>query len=414
LRFVNDESLPLQPFVDRRKDLDGDPGLHALIVGVSHYQFLPAADASPEDIERAHGLVGLTSPARSAVNVWQWLQKRADKLTARLATCRLLLSPSPIEIEQVPQLKDFPETATFEAFRAAVDGWRQHALARPDDVTLLYFAGHGVEELRSGEQVLLLEDIAAPGPFLRNGVRTSEILAGMAPSEEERPNIARTQFYFLDSCRNTPDQFDQYVLQRVGSIWDVKGTKTIDDRACPIFFAAVPRGASYAGLDHQTLFSRALLACLKGDAGMPLDEGDVEAGWGVSVESLARSLRDRIVDLNRGAGANQSYVVNRYNGGRPVILHYLDAPPPVDITVTVAPEAAVPVTTVTVLDDWESPLLRLSTGTRDYPFRDRLAAGDYRVVATVDPAIKIYSTKRGTLKARPPRFPYRLRVGPGN
>jgi len=398
---------PLQPILDRRGELGKEPGLHALIVGVSEYRHLPAAGAAPDEIKKKFGMTRLTSPALSAVRVWRWLVHRQDKLTAKLATCRLLLCPSPAEIASCPELKDFPSGASFEAFAEAAAEWRTNAAQRATDVTFVYFAGHGVQEANTEDHVVLLEDFAAPGAALRNGVRVSEILAGMAPRDEQAA-IARTQFYFFDTCRNTPEQFEKFAMAQVGSIWNVIQTQMVDDRACPWFCAAEPRGMAYAGKDHQTLFSQALLACLEGGAGTPVDEGDLERGWAVSVASLAGGLPTHLDLLNAEAGANQAPSINRYNG-RPVI-HFLDAPPPVDVTVTVTPDDAVPVTRVAVFDEADDVKCDLGPPT-DHPYRDTLQAGDYRVVATVDPAAAVFASKRTTLKARPPHSPLQLRIG---
>jgi hypothetical protein len=402
------EMAPIQPTLDRRGELGDEPGLHALIVGVSDCRYLPMAGAPPDEIKHKFGMTRLTSPALSAVRVWRWLVNRKDKLAAKLATCRLLLRPSPAEIAASEELKKFPPGASFNEFAAATAEWRASARQRTNDITFLYFAGHGVQEANTEDHVVLLEDFAAPGAALRNGVRVSEILAGMAPRDDQ-PAIARTQLYFFDTCRNTPEQFEQLAMAQVGSIWDMPRTQMVDDRACPWFCAAEPRGTAYAGKDHQTLFSQALLACLEGGAGTPLDEWDLDRGWAVSVASLAGGLSTHLDLLNAEAGANQAPSINRYNG-RPVI-HFLDAPPPVDVTLTVTPDGAIPVTRVAVFDEADAVLRDLGPPA-DHPYRDTLKAGDYRVVARIDPGAAVYATKRTTLKARPPLSPIQLRVGP--
>ena len=174
---------PLVPFLDRRAEVGDAPGLHALIVGVSEYRYLPPVGSPAADVARKFGMTRLTSPAMSAVRIWHWLVERGDKLTAKLATCRLLLSASPTEIARFPELEQFPQGALFESFATAAEAWREDARRRADEVTLFYFAGHGVQEPNTDDVVLLLEDFSGPGAVLRNGVRASEIQSGMAPIE---------------------------------------------------------------------------------------------------------------------------------------------------------------------------------------------------------------------------------------
>ena len=81
---------------DNRLSLDGAPGLHAFITGVSDYPYLsePAA-ASRDDLSAPHfGLRKLASPALSAYRIARALRLWSPTLTVPLATIRLLLSPS--------------------------------------------------------------------------------------------------------------------------------------------------------------------------------------------------------------------------------------------------------------------------------------------------------------------------------
>jgi Caspase domain len=156
------------------------------------------------------GMSQLTSAALSAFRMAQWLERRADRLTAPLATLRLLLSPSEREVEDVePALATVAEPCIFEALRSEVADWRDDASGRSDDVTLFYFAGHGVQRVK-GDAVMLCEDFGdGVGGVLDRAISGVNLYNGMAPAPG-REGIARTQFYFIDACRIRPDAFSQY------------------------------------------------------------------------------------------------------------------------------------------------------------------------------------------------------------
>lgn len=86
---------------DNRHNLQGKPGLHALIAGVSRYRHLPGGGGPPakEDWK----LPQLTATALTAYKIYRWLIDRRDRLPKRLATVRLLLSPSDAEAQKIAE-----------------------------------------------------------------------------------------------------------------------------------------------------------------------------------------------------------------------------------------------------------------------------------------------------------------------
>src|SRR5438128_1410514 len=79
------------------------PGTHALIVGVSDYEYLPTPGILGEP--RTFGLKKLASPALSAYKIFDWLMKNHADLPKPLASARLLVSPSQAEKDAEPALK---------------------------------------------------------------------------------------------------------------------------------------------------------------------------------------------------------------------------------------------------------------------------------------------------------------------
>src|SRR4051794_1449431 len=88
---------------DQRDQLQGRPGLHALIAGASFYRHLPGGGGAPA--EKTYGLKQLSSTALTAYRVYQWILQRKDQLPVPLATVRLLLSPSQAELDAEPGMK---------------------------------------------------------------------------------------------------------------------------------------------------------------------------------------------------------------------------------------------------------------------------------------------------------------------
>ena len=70
--------------------------------------------------------------------------------------------------------------------------------------------------------MLLLEEFGnGIGCSLVNGVDVRNLFYGMAPSTT-RPNIANTQLYFIDACRNMPEIFTNFETLQPTQIFPVE------------------------------------------------------------------------------------------------------------------------------------------------------------------------------------------------
>src|SRR4029077_10191484 len=135
----NPENPPVPPLlIDNRSALKGRNGLHALIVGISHYKHLPGGDG--ETATETYNLNQLTGAARSAYKLYEWLKTRGQHLGVPLATVRLLLSPSTDESD----LAGLTVPSTWDNFADAAHEWRDDASVNDGDFTFFYFAGHGI------------------------------------------------------------------------------------------------------------------------------------------------------------------------------------------------------------------------------------------------------------------------------
>jgi len=383
---------------DAKAAIGANPGVHAFIIGVSQYPFLgggPQAAADP------WGMDQLTSAASTAHKVLEWL--KIARLTAPLATCRVLLSPSPGEAH----LAGIADPATTDNVFAEAHAWRADAASHPDNVTFFYFAGHGVQRSKE-DAVLCLQDFREPpptAPALRRAIDVATLCGGMSPSSTQ-PNIARTQFYFIDACREQPGQLAKFDEPKTTALWDMESDGQ-DDRSAPIFFASVSNHTAGAIPGVQTLFSRVLIAGLEGNAADSL--GDDDAGnpeWGVTVESLNKALQSGVDELNRDLGGDQRYTV----GGllKPARLCLLDKPPVVDVTLTVDPEAASLVSRVMITGDNQAPLVFNPPFV--HPVENKLSAGLYRVDVVCAPPAPPFTDQHRNKEARAPRASWKVKV----
>ena len=202
----------------------------------------------------------------------------------------------------------------LDNFTGAAEAWRRDAMEREDGATLFYFAGHGIQiSLRN--QALLLEGFGAGGPLGRHMIDTLSLRDGMAPFGNlenkppptlSRPNIARTQFYFVDACRTVPSRMPSLQQLSVNSVFDAETPDIADDRRAPIFYAALPKGDAQSAPEQQTLFSIALLRCLWGEAARPPNANELHKNrYYISSQSLNEGLKAPLDEVNRRLNGRQ-------------------------------------------------------------------------------------------------------------
>ena len=395
---------------DKRKALQGQPGLHALIVGVSAYPHLPEGTGK---LARDHfGLRQLSSAALTAYKISCWLQEQQNDLAAPLATCRLLLSPSPAELKAEPKLRDLVDHCTLANFLAAAIEWREDANSHPDNITFFYFAGHGLQR-ESGDQVLLMENFGdGIGGALRNAVEISNLSNGMASLGIQR-NIALTQLYFVDACSSYSKVFQKYEWMNTSTVWDVEQGIS-DDRRAPTFYAALPGHRAYGIKGDQTIFSKALLQCLDGGAS-DLNEQDDQ--WYISANSLNNALDHYIRELNQTTGAEQNY--RAIGLGTDVVIRRLNQTPSVNFVLEVEPLDALQVTKVEVeyldgdLKDAAGNPFTLPVPLTPHPYKRELPGGHYRISAKIIPVDQRFvDFPRKTFTLKPTNPKWTVKVSP--
>jgi hypothetical protein len=392
--------------IDERARLQGQPGFHAFIAGVSSYPHLPGGTGTPAP--NNFGMQQLSSAALTAYKLYCWLVERQRKLPVPLATCRLLLSPSPEEVRVEPRLNGLADPCTLNAFQTAAGDWRTDASSHQENVTFFYFAGHGVQRSK-GDQVLLLEDFGdGRGGTLNNAVNTKNIYNGMVKSPA-RPTMAQTQLYFIDACRILPSLFKDFEPMETSAVWDIDlGGR--DDRRAPIFYAAVPGSVAYAVRGDQTIFSKALFACLNGGAAKP-EEQDGELRWQVSILSLMETLGVYVDELNQTQGADQEFTVDGW--AHDAVIHYLDGPPLVESILEVVPADALAFVEIEVWDNYTNERVwNLPPPLNPYPYHGVLPAGEYRMSVHINPPQPMYRAYTQLSLVKPRSFRWKARVSP--
>jgi hypothetical protein len=374
------------------------PALHALIVGVSAYAHLPGGDGDPAP--RSYGLRQLTATASSAARVAERLREVAPQLTIPLGTCRVLLSPSPAECARRPDLAG-GTLATRENVRQAALAWREDCNGHRDNIALFYFAGHGVQRSRS-DAVLLMRDFAhGGGNPLYNAVDVNNLFEGMAPTAG-RPEMARTQLWFIDACRGFPAEFDNFEKLSATEVFEVE-LSDHDDRNAPVYFGALPGTSAYSITGEETIFCEAMLECLDGAAGQR-PPGSSE--WKVTVGSLLRGLQAIVGEINEREGGGQEV----FDGGQaprpdaPVLT--LDHVPDVRVRLELTPPRAAERVALSVVRGTDGVPVPVPTPLAPNPFADRWPAGVYKFGAT-PPECGILEEDWPVL---PPVFPWSAEV----
>lgn len=388
--------------IDNKETLKGKPGLHVFIAGVSNYRHLP--DGHGELGTKTYDLHQLTVAATSAFRFYKWLKQRNDHLIAPLATVRMLLSPADDEDE----IDEEVDSCTWSNFVEEANKWRADASVSNDDVTLFYFAGHGIIRTK-GDSVLLCDDFAQPyrGP-LPNVVAFPNIFAGMAPPADKARQRARRQFYFIDACREFPEELKELEKVEIAAVFESE-LSGVDDRVAPVFNAAISGSQAYASAVEQTLFSLALIECLNGlagEAGPENDDGSVP--WWVTTFYLSHVLDQRLAALNKRYRTDQkSELVGM---PKDIPIHYLDGPPKVEGILKVIPEDAKSLINIDVLDAKQKSAWTPSSE-QTYPYQGNLTAGSYFVKATIrEPPKPPYVDRTSEPKpVTPPSFILRAR-----
>lgn len=256
------------------------PRLHALIIGVGGYRHLDLNAAAPARI--LNGLMPLTCTVPAAKSIARWLATEYRNPGCPLGSVELLLSPNESLVPAGSSAPMAIEEATMANITAAFARWQQRCDADPGNIAFFYFSGHGVSGLR---QFLLAEDFGNPMQLndWENCIDFTGMKSGM------RRCRAQTQVYFIDACRDTPNQ----MLSQLNANGKPLINAAVQD-SVPVsaaYYAASEGRHAYGPDGLETYFCQALLLCLRGAAAR-----NVAQSWRVDTANLGSSL-PAVVDV---------------------------------------------------------------------------------------------------------------------
>ncbi len=386
--------------VDQRAEIAG-PGLHVLLIGISDYAFLRPPDEPPGE-----GLAALTQLASPALSAFRFRAKlealdHDGRLPWKLKTLRMLLAPSAAELAAEPALAGAAAAANRLEIRDALRLWRDDMAESRDGCGLFYFGGHGIRRALE-ESILLAGDFLNPADEieLENAFRLSNVRAGMAPSQKY-PEIGRTQFYFVDACRDKPDALDALDDTQTPKMFSAS-LNTLDDRKAPIYFATYVGGLAAGNPGEETYFYKAIDWALEHASPESASAGNAEI-WPVTAFSLKAGI-ERQNSLFAGRVELTGLI------GNPIICFRTD-PPTFDVKISIAPEALRPsVATARLVEINRDESIDLPGGSD--PRIASIRAGLYRLeVEASDTAFPRVRTNAVRL-AFDYQMPWEIRVGP--
>lgn len=346
---------------------------HALIIGVGTYRHLPSGQ-EPR-LAKDYGLEQLTSPPISARAFADWLAKDYRNPDAPLGSIDMLLSEAVPRPYVLPGGKRFdPDPATWKNIQSSFDSWYEKCNLNEESVALFFFCGHGVMK----ENLALL-----PDDF---GKRKQSPFADTIDFEGTYRGMkrcaARTQCYFIDSCRQIPyDVLNE--AERLGNPLISPNVRVKRRRSAldaPIIYASANQSSAYGRRDG-TKFTKALLACLAGYGAKRL------AGkWVITTDRLGQSVRRQVERENRRGGPPQNCECDGVTIATPI--HFLRAPPEWPVTVSLRPRKA----------EAEADMSLVSQRNRRVQARRTRKPGDWETHVPPDIYNVFASFKRGTYR----------------
>jgi hypothetical protein len=341
-----------------------------------------------------------------------WLVANRQSLSTPLKSLRVLTSPLPAEIEATPALSKNPP-AQLQTIRTVAREWQQDAATSPDNATLFYFAGHGIQRSK-GDSVLLLEDFLDPASSidLERTIGVNNIYNGMG-NFGRFPQLAKTQFYLIDACRMDLDtlHLGDFEAQEPTPLFMVE-RGGVDDRTAPIFFAAAAGKAAWNQTGVSTLFWQDLHACLNGQASEARSLGNGRKEWVVTVGQLNDSLCKMINRFNTARGLEmRSFNLDKFSASAlSTTIRRLDKPPMVPCRIELLPEEAAGHVTLTIDLPGVKEAATIPVDKARLTFE--MEANIYRIGGSVDPAFKASyrDPVPDFLPIEPPFFNYQMRL----
>ena len=375
------------------------PGTHVLVIGVSKYLHFKDGE-EPTSSGKSLRMRQLSSAARSASEFAAWMLNEYNNSNSELSSLRVLLSPSDgeeIHPDIMSKLSDGDFSATINNVEQSIIQFRNACLSDPENIAIIYLAGHGVQLTKTGS-ILLLSDCCSNNhaTTLKGSIDVMSLHAGF-----DRPDIAQSQFWFVDACRQIPDIAAHFETLEGG--FGLDQTLAGIAESSPVFLAAITGNKAYAYKSGVSLFCTALLKCLRGGFANEPEDGFSDF-YHVSVLGLVKTLKNMVQKLAEAEHATQT--VDPSGRVNEAVFYEYPETPEVDLTIDLLPNDAWPVTSANVRDE-EDQLI--AENLSDWPVNARLKAGIYEIVvnSTAD-----FKKATRLVNLEPPELTKKIDVNP--
>ncbi len=275
----------------------GGHATYAIIIGVSHYQHLPGG--SKVETPNSYGLGQLSASATTAFRLFQWLRDEYRSEDSPLEKCWLLLSPQELELQRLPEMKEFVDAqhdATFENCRRDIGDWWQSMNGLPRDIArgskaLFYFVGHGIEVVADRQLLLPTDYLSPPLNNTNTAISSTNIRTGLSTL-----NVI-DQLIFIDACRNDNWQFRGPLIQGEMVLPEPAIGNSNPEIVAPVIFACAPGAqafmpANISDGNDMSLFGQELLAGLRAQPNLELSSDNGKHT--VNVYPLQKFLNQRL------------------------------------------------------------------------------------------------------------------------
>ena len=375
---------------------DAAAGTHAFIVGVSHYPFADGPQATRRG-EESH-IANLTTAAKSASDVADWLLSEYCNPDAPLASIRILLSP--VDGENInpnvwAQMDRVLAPATRDSVKREFSAFRADCKENSKNMAFVYVAGHGVQLNKDGA-IVLLHDFGVDGEDYLYGAID---MKGCHAAMNEAGN-AHQQLWFSDACRETPIIARKFAKLSGAFKPGDEGLGDVD--SSPLFLAASSRETAFATTGANTLLSEALLSALRSGAASGPDAALCDR-WHVPLTKLVSFLPQEVDRLLAGRELQSVACTGRV---REMVAQRFMTAPKVDIVIDLDPEGARSLSQAELLYGGDKPPLPVDNS---WPLKYRGEPGLYELNVTVSPPPEKKYKK--LFPAAPPGFRTHIEVG---
>ncbi|WP_327416710.1 caspase family protein [Streptomyces sp. NBC_01233] len=253
------------------------PALHALVIGVGRYDYFPGSPTGQHCRRDAFSreLGQLTSPPESARRACRELLDLKGRSDLPLGSLELLLSAG----DDGRDDEEFGavDPARLADVKTAFKRWDERCDSDPGNVALFFFIGHGLQQGR-GDQILLLQDTGAdPEDYFATAFNFDRMRMGL------EANRAQIQCFFVDACRSASDAVDD--LDRIEAP-PLKQPGKRPVRRDTVIVRSTGAGQSAYGAQYDsTLFTKAVLRALRS----PDSRGTQD--WAVTTRTIGTAVQ---------------------------------------------------------------------------------------------------------------------------